>query len=94
MLFRSVEETALATDILLHLAPEDPRPWRGVDWLLGRVADGSWTTPAPIGFYFAKLWYHERLYPQVFAVAALRAARAALRGAGGGGEDGPPAAAA
>ena len=26
---------------------------------------------APIGFYFAKLWYYERLYPLVFAVAAL-----------------------
>lgn len=28
-------------------------------------------TPWPIGFYFAKLWYHERLYPAVFATAAL-----------------------
>ena len=27
--------------------------------------------PAPIGFYFAKLWYYEKLYPLVFAVAAL-----------------------
>ena len=26
---------------------------------------------APIGFYFAKLWYHERLYPLTFTVAAL-----------------------
>jgi squalene-hopene/tetraprenyl-beta-curcumene cyclase len=27
--------------------------------------------PAPIGFYFAKLWYYERLYPLIFTVAAL-----------------------
>ena len=32
--------------------------------------------PSPIGFYFAKLWYFERLYPLIFTVAALgRAAR-------------------
>jgi squalene-hopene/tetraprenyl-beta-curcumene cyclase len=27
--------------------------------------------PSPIGFYFAKLWYFERMYPLVFAVSAL-----------------------
>ncbi|HND53227.1 MAG TPA: hypothetical protein PLV92_12545, partial [Pirellulaceae bacterium] len=26
---------------------------------------------SPIGLYFAKLWYHERLYPLSFTVAAL-----------------------
>ncbi len=26
---------------------------------------------SPIGFYFAKLWYYERLYPLIFTVAAL-----------------------
>jgi hypothetical protein len=30
--------------------------------------------PAPIGFYFAKLWYFERLYPLIFAVSCLRRA--------------------
>ena len=45
----------------------------GVDWLIRRVEDGTWTQPAPIGFYFAKLWYYERLYPMVFTVAALEA---------------------
>jgi squalene-hopene/tetraprenyl-beta-curcumene cyclase len=28
--------------------------------------------PSPIGFYFAKLWYYERLYPRIFTVAALK----------------------
>ena len=27
--------------------------------------------PAPIGLYFAKLWYHEKLYPPIFTLAAL-----------------------
>ena len=29
---------------------------------------------APIGLYFAQLWYHEALYPVVFTVSALSAA--------------------
>jgi squalene-hopene/tetraprenyl-beta-curcumene cyclase len=35
--------------------------------------------PWPIGLYFAKLWYYERLYPPIFAVSALaKLRRAAL----------------
>ncbi|MFH5804307.1 prenyltransferase/squalene oxidase repeat-containing protein, partial [Alienimonas sp. DA493] len=90
----TVEETALASEILLRLAPERPEPWAGVRWLLERVEDGRWTTPSPIGFYFAKLWYHERLYPVIFTVQALRAARVALRERGDGRHDGVSAAAA
>ncbi|MCI0541914.1 MAG: hypothetical protein L0Z50_42500 [Verrucomicrobiales bacterium] len=44
---------------------------RGAAWLLERVENGSWIEPAPIGFYFAKLWYYERLYPLIFTVGAL-----------------------
>ena len=47
---------------------------RGVEWLIQRVEDGTWTTPTPIGFYFAKLWYYEALYPVIWTVAALRKA--------------------
>jgi squalene-hopene/tetraprenyl-beta-curcumene cyclase len=28
--------------------------------------------PSPIGFYFAKLWYYEELYPVIFTVGALQ----------------------
>lgn len=79
----SVEETALAVeafaDSLRAMSDADLREsaWtgltRGTDWLLRRIEDGTWTQPAPIGFYFAKLWYYERLYPMVFTVAALEA---------------------
>ena len=31
------------------------------------------TNHAPIGFYFAKLWYFERLYPMVYTAAAFQA---------------------
>lgn len=75
----SNEEVALALESLAAAGPIDEVPnWChsveiGLDWLLCRVEDGTWTQPAPIGFYFAKLWYYERLYPMVFTVAALEA---------------------
>ncbi len=78
----TVEETALALDALLDAPqPLNTQPstlndplGRGVEWLIQRVEDGTWTTPSPIGFYFAKLWYYEALYPVVWTVAALRKA--------------------
>jgi squalene-hopene/tetraprenyl-beta-curcumene cyclase len=66
----SVEETALALEALAgtsHAGAVD----RGAEWLSERVENGTWREPAPIGFYFAKLWYYERLYPQIFTTAAL-----------------------
>jgi squalene-hopene/tetraprenyl-beta-curcumene cyclase len=69
----SVEETALAVEILVDLAAPEARPAveRGIEYLVHRVEDGTFSDPAPIGFYFAKLWYFEKLYPITFTVAAL-----------------------
>lgn len=74
----SVVETALVIEALAEATQlSEPRALasleHGIGWLLSRVEDGSWTQPEPIGFYFAKLWYYERLYPMVFTVAALEA---------------------
>lgn len=69
----SVEETSLALHSLLA-APEgqyDAICQRGAEWLVRAVADERHRECAPIGFYFAKLWYYERLYPLIFAVEAL-----------------------
>jgi squalene-hopene/tetraprenyl-beta-curcumene cyclase len=76
-----VEETALAVEALLATLPASPQPLassplsaaveKGLNWLLDRVDRGEHRQPAPIGFYFAKLWYYERLYPLTFTVAAL-----------------------
>jgi squalene-hopene/tetraprenyl-beta-curcumene cyclase len=71
----SVEETALAVEVLVDLAPGEAVE-RGVAWLVEAVEAGRFREPSPIGFYFAKLWYYEKLYPLIFTVAALgRAAR-------------------
>jgi squalene-hopene/tetraprenyl-beta-curcumene cyclase len=65
----SVEETGLALEALAGLEPEAVE--RGALWLAAQVESGAWREPAPIGFYFAKLWYSERLYPLVFTVGGL-----------------------
>lgn len=74
----STEETALALEALAAVAEHLPSSElqgglaRGAAWLMDRVEDGSWTRPNPIGFYFAKLWYFEQMYPITYTVAALR----------------------
>lgn len=82
----SVEETALALEALAGLLklPDDLWPQtvaqrsavqsavaRATHWLVERVETGEWMHPSPIGFYFAKLWYFEKLYPLIFTVGAL-----------------------
>jgi squalene-hopene/tetraprenyl-beta-curcumene cyclase len=67
----SVEETALAADLLWGARPDSTAARRGACWLMDCVEDGRVHQSSPIGFYFAKLWYYERLYPLIFTVAAL-----------------------
>jgi squalene-hopene/tetraprenyl-beta-curcumene cyclase len=68
----SVEETALALEMLLDLAARGAAPVEhGLTWLVEAVESGRFREPSPIGFYFAKLWYYEKLYPLIFTVAAL-----------------------
>lgn len=74
----SIEETALAVSALVPLASSDRQidsaVQLGLSWLVEAVEQDRHLEPAPIGFYFAKLWYHERLYPQIFAAQALASA--------------------
>jgi squalene-hopene/tetraprenyl-beta-curcumene cyclase len=78
----SVEETALAVEVLLEAKPQAAE--RGLAWLVERIEAGGLREPTPIGFYFAKLWYYEKLYPIIFSVAALGRARRQLASARGG----------
>ncbi len=67
----TIEETALAVTALADaLADPDARA-AGIRWLADRTAGGRDFPPAPIGLYFASLWYSERLYPLAFTVGAL-----------------------
>jgi squalene-hopene/tetraprenyl-beta-curcumene cyclase len=55
-----------------------PETIRGLTWLCEAVETGNYREASPIGFYFAKLWYYEKLYPIIFTVAALRRAARAI----------------
>ena len=76
----SVEETALAVEALTAFAGTKSSPEcraaleRGLAWLVEQVETGRWRETSPIGFYFARLWYYEKLYPMIFTVAALNRA--------------------
>ncbi len=44
---------------------------RGLAWLVSAVEENKHRIASPIGFYFAKLWYYEKLYPMTFTASAL-----------------------
>lgn len=86
----SVEETGVALSALAVMAettgvvPHESRDElsralrAAVQWLVAACRDGE-LAPAPIGLYFARLWYFEDLYPSIFAIEGLAAARRYLR---------------
>jgi squalene-hopene/tetraprenyl-beta-curcumene cyclase len=80
----SIEETALAVESLCATSNGieiDPNRLngaitRGLTWLSEHTNGGREFPPSPIGFYFAKLWYFEQMYPIVYTLAAVgRASR-------------------
>jgi squalene-hopene/tetraprenyl-beta-curcumene cyclase len=75
----SIEETSLAVAALSGCvdAAATRAVERGVDWLADRTCEGEQTPASPVGLYFARLWYFEKLYPLIFAADALRRARGA-----------------
>ncbi len=81
----SMEETSLAVHALADEpsapagSPHAESLSRGLDWLLDRIDRGGLQEPTPIGFYFASLWYYERLYPGIFALSALNRVAAQSR---------------
>jgi squalene-hopene/tetraprenyl-beta-curcumene cyclase len=81
----SIEETALAVAALAKvagLAGCGAAALRGARWLAAATDGGRVYEPSPIGFYFAKLWYHEALYPLIFTVAALSEVKRNVAGSG------------
>jgi squalene-hopene/tetraprenyl-beta-curcumene cyclase len=77
----SIEETAVAVEALCSDKNADDalvRVEKGAQWLLQATSHGTRFPPAPIGLYFARLWYHEQLYPVIWTLGALNAARKML----------------
>jgi squalene-hopene/tetraprenyl-beta-curcumene cyclase len=79
----TIEETGLAIEALAgapgSAADTQLAVERGVKWLMAATEMGTKFEPAPIGFYFAKLWYFEEMYPVIFTVAAVEAVAAGKR---------------
>ncbi|HEY1172484.1 MAG TPA: prenyltransferase/squalene oxidase repeat-containing protein [Verrucomicrobiae bacterium] len=76
----SIEETALCVEALAaaltsgKLTKPSVLPetiLAGANWLAREIHQGHHREARPIGFYFAKLWYYEKLYPLVFSAGAL-----------------------
>jgi len=69
----TVEETALALSALVgeHAGETRAAVDRGTAFLVARIDGDNWPTPAPIGLYFARLWYGEDAYPLIWTVEAL-----------------------
>jgi len=67
----TMEESALATAALRLHRPGSPAARLGLAYLVGRVEADTWRQSAPVGLYFASLWYDERLYPVVWTLQAL-----------------------
>lgn len=82
----SVEETAVALTALSRAFQTAALPaagvreplLRGAEWLVRATEGGRHFPVAPIGLYFARLWYHEKLYPVVWALQAFRSVKAVL----------------
>ena len=71
----TIEETALAMSSLAcqdeGCSKTNNALTKGVQWLAGATTNGTRFDPAPIGFYFARLWYFEKAYPVIWTVEAL-----------------------
>ncbi len=88
----SIEETGVVTNALTMQTGERTRASaiRGAEWLINATQNGTVFPTAPIGLYFARLWYHEKLYPVIWTLQALRCAKAALSSVDESGTTTPP----
>jgi len=84
----SLEETALAVEALAAALASgklaktmdvQTRLLAGATWLAEQIEQGHGRDASPIGFYFAKLWYYEKLYPLVFAAGALERVKGLIK---------------
>lgn len=70
----TMEETALAVEALAHRTDEGPETracLAGARYLADGIEAGRLEDAAPVGLYFAQLWYSEELYPSIWTTSAL-----------------------
>ncbi|HAL71059.1 MAG TPA: squalene--hopene cyclase, partial [Verrucomicrobiales bacterium] len=88
----SLEETAVALNALLLQPGKESLEYatRAALWLVNATQNGTHFPAAPIGLYFARLWYHEQLYPVIWTLQALRRVKAVLSSVDEPGTTTPP----
>lgn len=75
----TIEETAQALEVLAGvISCDSPEIVRGLRWLTEAIENKHFDEPQPIGFYFAKLWYYEQMYPMAYSLAAFKVVRSAM----------------
>jgi squalene-hopene/tetraprenyl-beta-curcumene cyclase len=70
----TIEESAAVLEGLIACSSQstlDSTIMTGLGWLADSILNGGLEFAKPIGFYFAKLWYYEKLYPALFGLSAL-----------------------
>jgi len=67
----TIEETALVLSALSGESDDSDCLYRGEEWLADATELGTKFPASPIGFYFARLWYFEKIYPITWTVEAL-----------------------
>ncbi len=73
----TIEESAVVLEGLLESGGQtihESSIISGLTWLAEAIQRGGLEHASPIGFYFAKLWYYEKLYPALFGLSALATA--------------------
>lgn len=75
----TIEETSIALSALAGRKGTSSAIQKGASFLIRKTETGTKFEAAPIGFYFARLWYFERTYPVIWATEAL----ARIKSAGG-----------
>jgi|GEM_PF-52891 len=94
LLRSSVDPSRQNTNVYLHALQSPPGDSEGgssiraaleraLAWLVRAVQEGRHRRPEPIGLYFARLWYYEKMYPITFALSALGQAIVCLQAAPG-----------
>jgi squalene-hopene/tetraprenyl-beta-curcumene cyclase len=73
----TIEETAIVLDVLSRNLSGEPvlhcenLKKSGLLWILTRTNKGAIMSSAPVGLYFAKLWYAEKLYPLIWIYSVM-----------------------
>ena len=77
----SIEESAVAVNALSLASTPTAKSaaLSGAAWLISSTQNGTHFPASPIGLYFARLWYHEGLYPVIWTLQALNATQALLQ---------------